>query len=213
MSEKQARLKRKSEPQQEVKKQKKSIWGNVIITVVIVVFLGLAGYALKDNIKSILPEKPEKEKTVSDLAKDKDMSVEDFIAEFGLENDEVTKDTTETDLMSKFTLANYAKYMGQTTEELKAMYGLEAIDENMLWQEATQYMPMAYYAQNMGLSFDELKEQAGLPDEITKETTLKEAEEIMAAQAEAEQSADDTAETEEAETEEAEEETADADAE
>ena len=195
MSEKQARIKRKNEPQQEIKKPKKSIWGNVIIVVVIIAFLGLAGYALKDNIKSILPEKPEKEKTVEDIAKEKSLSVEDFIKEYGLENAEVTEKTTESELMGKFTVEGYAKYLDQTAEELKAAYGIEAVEDNMLWQDAMQYMPMLNYAQNMGMTFDEFKEQANLPDEITEKTTLKEAEEIMASISAAEETEEeDTAE-------------------
>lgn len=199
MSEKQARLKRKNAPQEETRKPKKSVWGNVIITIVVIAFLGLAGYALKDNIKSILPKRPEKEKTVSDIAKEKELTVEEFIETYGLTDAEVTQKTTESELMSKFTVANYAKYLGQTTEELMAAYGLEGIDENMLWQEAMEYMPMLNYAQNMGMTFDEFKKQSGLPDEITEKTTLKEAEEIMASMSASEEpeerNEEETAET------------------
>lgn len=186
MSEKQARIKRKNEPQAEAKKQKKSVWGNVIITVVILAFLGLAGYALKDNIKAILPEKPEKEQTVADLAKARDMSVEEFISEFGLDSEEVTKDTTESEAVNKLTVANYAKFNNQTKEELLEQYGIESADDDMLWQDAYGLMPMSKYAETMGITFDELKSQAGLPDEVTEKTTLAEVEEIMSQKAEEE---------------------------
>ena len=212
MSEKQARQKRKNEPQKEVKKQKGSIWVNVVATVVVLAFLGLGGYALKDNLKALIPEKPEKEQTVADLAKDRDMSFEGFIEEFGLDAEEVNKDTTESEVISKLTVENYAKFSDKTTEELLEEYGIEGVEGNMLWQDAYQYMPMSKYAETMGSTFDEFKSQAGLPDEITEDMTLKDAGEIMqriqeeaAAAAEAEEAeSEETEESEESEEEAAE---------
>lgn len=186
MSEKQARQKRKNAPQMEVKKKKGAWVSNTIITVVVIAFLGLAGYALKDNIKAILPERPEKEKTVSDLAKDRDMSVEDFLTEYGLDSAEVTKKTTESEVMSKLTVANYAKYTDQTVDALLEQYGIEKADEDMLWQDAYALMPMSKYAESMGTTFEELKEQAGLPDGVTEKTTLAEVQEMMSQQTEEE---------------------------
>ena len=217
MSERQARIKRKNEPQnEEVKKRSKgSVWMNVVITVIILAFLGLAGYALKDNIKAMLPEKPEKEPTVADLAKNRDISVEEFLSEYGLEGEELTADSTETDVMSKLTVENYAKYTEQTVEELLSSYGIEGVENDMLWQEAYQYIPMGNYAETMGTTFEELKAQAGLPEEITEKTTLKEAEEIMQSlQAEEEAAAEEGEAAEETEEEEpAEEEAEEAEAE
>lgn len=184
MSEKQARQKRKNAPQKEEKKQKSPWLLNTLTAVIVVAFLCLAGYALKDNIKAVLPERPEKEKTVSDLAKERDMSVEDFLAEYGLDSGEVTKKTTESEIMGKLTVENYAKYNGQTADELLEQYGIEKADEKMLWQEAYELMPMLKYAESMGTTFEELKEQAGLPDEVTERTTLAEVKEIMEKQAE-----------------------------
>jgi len=186
MSEKQARQKRKNAPQTEVKKQKGTWVMNTVITVIVVVFLCLAGYALKDNIKAVLPERPEKEKTVSDLAKERDMSVDDFLAEYGLDSEEVTKKTTESEIMSKLTVENYAKYEGKTADELLEEYGIESADKDMLWSDAYELMPMSKYAENMGMTFDDLKTQANLPDEVTEKTTLKEVGEIMSQQTEEE---------------------------
>lgn len=193
MSERQARQKRKNVPQTEVKKQKGAWVMNTVITVIVIAFLCLAGYALRDDIKSILPERPEKEKTVSDLAKERDMSVEDFLAEYGLDSGEVTKKTTESEIMSKLTVANYAKYEGKTADELLEQYGIETADYDMLWQDAYELMPMSKYAESMGTTFEDLKEQAGLPDAVTEKTTLAEVQEIMSKQAE-EEKAEDAAE-------------------
>ena len=184
MSEKQARQKRKSEPQKEIKKQKGAWVMNTVITVIVVAFLSLAGYALKDNIKAILPERPEKEQTVADLAKAREMSVDDFLAEYGLEDGEVTEETTESEVISKLTVANYAKYNNQTTDELLEQYGIEKADEDMLWQDAYGLMPMSKYAETIGMTFEDLKSQGGLPEEITEKTTLAEAEKIMSQLAE-----------------------------
>lgn len=195
MSEKQARQKRKNEPQTEIKKKKSAWLSNTIIAVIVIAFLCLAGYALKDSIKAILPERPEKEQTVSDLAKERKMSVDDFLAEYGLDDGEVTKDTTKSEVESKLTVANYAKYNDQTTEELLAEYGIENADDDMLWQDAYGLMPMSKYAESMGMTFEDLKEQAGLPDEVTEKTTLVEVQEIMSKQADEEAAeAEETAE-------------------
>ncbi|MBR4720929.1 MAG: hypothetical protein IK057_04125 [Clostridia bacterium] len=179
MSERQARQKRKNEPIVEQKKQKGSPLFGIIATVLILVFLGLGGYALKDNIKAILPERPEKETTVADIAKDRDMTVDEFIEEFGLGDSEVTKKTTESELLSMLTVANYAKYEDKTVDELLAEYEIAEADENMLWQDAYLLMPMSKYVENMGTTFDEFKGQAGLPDAITEKTTLGDAQKII----------------------------------
>jgi len=199
MSERQARLQRKSEPEKNKDQKKGSVLANIIITVIILAFLGLGGYALKDKIKALIPEKPEKEATVSDMAKERDMSVDEFITEFGLDAEQITKDSTEQDLMSQFTVANYAKYEDKSIDELLDEYGIEGIDENMLWQDAVQLMPMSKYAEMMGTTFDEMKAQSGLPEGVTESTTLKQAQEIMAAQ-EPEQTEEQPAQTEETET-------------
>lgn len=179
MSEKQAKRNRKVEPKKAETKKSGSVWANVIITVIIVAFLGLACYALKDSIKSMIPEKPEKTPTVADMAKERDMTVEEFMTEFGLDGSQITKDSTEADLVSVFTVANYAKFQDKTSEELMAEYGIEGISDDMLWQDAFGYIPMSNYAQMLGVTFDELKEQSNFPETITAETTLGEAQQIM----------------------------------
>ena len=202
MSEKQARIKRKNEPERPVEQKKKgSVLINCITAILIIAFLGLGGYALKDNIKAMLPEKPEKEKTVSDIAKDKDMSVDEFIAEYGLDGEEVTKKTTETELIEKLTVENYAKYSDMTTDELLEKYGIEGVTGDVLWKDAYGLMPMSKYAEEVyGTTFAELKEQAGFPDEITENTRLNDANEIMtklyaeAADTAEEETEEDTAE-------------------
>lgn len=195
MSERQARQKRKNASQVEEKQKKSSPLFGIIIAVVIIVFLGLGGYAVKDNIKAILPERPEKEATVADIAKEKEMTVDEFLAEYGLEDSEVTKKTTESEMVAKMTVANYAKYSDKAVDELLAEYGIEGADEDMLWTEAQLLTPMSKYAESMGMTFDDLKAQAGFPDEITEKTTLKEAEEIMEKMQEA-SAEEDTAEKE-----------------
>lgn len=199
MSERQARLNRKSKPEQPPEK-KGSVLANIIITVVILAFLGLGGYATKDKIKALLPEKPEKVPTVSDMAKERDMSVEEFLAEYGL-SDKITKDSTEQDLLGEFTVANYAKYQDKTTEDLLGEYGIEGASGEMLWQDAFNLIPMSKYAEMMGTTFEDLKTQSSLPDSVTETTTLAEVQKIMAEQPgeAAEEPAEETSETADAE--------------
>lgn len=197
MSEKQAKIKRKNEPQKEVVKQKGSALFGWIAAIVVIAFLGLAGYALKDNIKAILPEKPEKEATVSDLAKDRDMTVDEFIESFGLADAELTAQSAESEVVPHLTVANYAKYMDKTVDELLSENGIESADEDMLWQDAYLLTPMSAYAESMGMTFEDFKSQAGLPDEITEKTTLGDAQKIvmeMQQAEEAEEAEDETAE-------------------
>lgn len=179
MSERQARIKRKSEPIKEEKKKSGSALLNWITAILIIVFLGLGGYALKDSIKAILPEKPEKETTVLDLAKDRDMTVEEFIEEYGLSGGEVTAETTESEMTSMLTVANYAKYNGEEMDELLAEYEISGADSDMLWQDAYLLMPMSKYAESVGTTFEELKTQSALPEEITEKTTLGDAQKIV----------------------------------
>lgn len=179
MSERQARQKRKNEPQNEIRKQKGSSLFSWITAIVIIAFLGLGGYALKDNIKALLPEKPEKETTVSNISKDREMTVDEFLEEYGLTDAEITKDSTESEVMEKLTVKNYAKYTDKTVEELLEEYEITNADEDMLWQDAYLLMPMSKYAESLGMTFEDFKAQAGLSDKITEKTTLGEAEEIM----------------------------------
>lgn len=200
MSEKQARIKRKNDVTEEpVKKKKGSALLNWITALLVIVFLGLGGYALKDNIKALLPEKPEKETTVADLAKERDMTVDEFLEEFGLADAELDKDSTEAAVMSKLTVANYAKYSDKTVEELLDEFEITGATEDMLWQEAYELMPMGKYAETMGTTFEELKEQLGLPEEITESMTISEATKIVTEkqaqeEAEEEETAEDAAE-------------------
>lgn len=181
MSERQARLNRKEKPQEKPEQKSGSVLANVIITIIILAFLGLGGYAMKDKIKAILPEKPEKVPTVSDMAKERDMSVEEFLAEYGL-SDKITKDSTEQDLLGEFTVANYAKYQDKTAEDLLSEYGIEGATEDMLWQDAFRLIPMSKYAEMMGTTFDDLKSQSAFPEGVTEATTLEEVQELMAQQ-------------------------------
>ena len=194
MSEKQARIKRKNEPQQEIKKKKGSIWGNVIAAIVVIAFLGLGYYAIKDK----LPKPPEKPVTVAKLAKEKDMSVEDFIAEYGLDAEQVNKDTTETDFENMLSVANYAKYNGQTVDAWLEENGIKITDENskdgkfdetMLWTDALQYETMGHLVKRQNeetgeeKTFEEFMADNGIPEElltvITEDTTLKDAQAVL----------------------------------
>lgn len=183
MSERQARIKRKNEPQQEVKRKKGSIWGNVIIVVVIIAFLGLGLYAIKDK----LPKPPVKPVTVETLAKEKKMSVEDFLKEYGLDASQVNKDTEKTVFESMLTVENYAKYSGKTVEALLSENGIKSdIDTTITWQEAQQYETIGHLVKRTNeetgenKTLEEFLTEREFPEDlmavITEDTTLQEAE-------------------------------------
>ena len=209
MSEKQAKRERKAQPAVVVAEKKKSPM-DVIISVVAVILVvavaGLGGYAVKDQIVSLLPEKPEPQiETVGDYAESVETTVEELLAKCGMEDAGLTADSDMNEMYEKFTIDSYAKFTDTDAETLKAIYGIQDLANDTPWQDAQMKMPMFKVAEQAGLAFDEFATQNQLPAEITKDTTYEEALKIMEAQmaasaeatGDAEAEADAEAETEE----------------
>ena len=174
---------------------------NIIVIAIIVVFVAVGVYATYGKIADGIEEKAitngEKEATVSYLAKQAGMSVEDYLAQYGLElGDTITKNTTENELLDNMTIENYLKYTGdsQTADEVIEGTGLtDKVTKDTLWKDFLPQVPVVSVIGEE--SFNSLKEQLNLGDEVTMDMPYGEFEELInAKKAEASGSADNAAE-------------------
>ena len=148
----------------------------------------------------------EKEPTVSYMARSMGISVEDFLAMYGLElGDEITAQTTLDDLTDNMTIANYVAFAGYTDEEgnpdvdgYLAQYS-DAITADTVIKDMNAMSVGTVLGSE---DFNSAKEMYGLGDEITSETSFEdfqaaitEALQNMANKAEAETNEETPAET------------------
>ena len=164
-----------------------------ILVIVILVVLGLSVYSIGNKIKSNLPETAEETApaTVQTTAEEKGLTVDEFIAEYGLTD--VTAETSMTEVYEKMTCGNYAKLNNQTFEDLVAQNELpESVTADTLWGEAVNLIPIGV-AIGGDEAFAEMKATYGLDDSITADTPYGEAwpviEQKMMEQYEAQQAA------------------------
>ena len=120
--------------------------------------------------------------TVETIAAAEGLSAEDYLKTIGLENSGLTAESTSEELWNKLTIENYALMKGLDVNEFKAMFGIESLDNKMLWSEAEQLVPMGKFAEvEYGITFEQFAMENGLPAEITAETPYGEAVLIMQA--------------------------------
>lgn len=140
MSERQAKIKRKNEIEENKnihKKTKKSdVLFNVILVVVTVAILGLGAWAVASKYttngtsdttteQSVDDSASQETPTVEEYAESLGQTAEEFMTEYGLDqNSEVTKDMQMTLATEYMTLANYAKLSGTDTQTMKDSMGL-----------------------------------------------------------------------------------------
>lgn len=156
---------------------------NTVLVLVILVVLGLSVYAVGGKIQTKLAEKNQAGEqteqaqgdtyTVQNAADEKGMTFEDFTAEYGL------TDVSPEDLMSSvtgnMTCGNYAKYTDTTFEDLVSVNQLpESVTEDTKWSEAQDLIPVGVTLGGEE-QFNQMKEQLGLDDSITKDTPSGEA--------------------------------------
>ena len=154
---------------------------NVIIAIVIIAVLGLAGYAVYDKLSAnILNEaiaNGEKEATVGYLAEQSGMSVEDYLAQYGISG--LDKNATEEEMTDAMTVETYLSYIGAEMEDLTTQYHLSeapALDAN--WGEIRKGFTMRNIVGDDD-GFAQFKEIYGLDDSVTIDTPLTEAEPII----------------------------------
>ena len=130
MSERQAKTKRKNEVKHTPVKKKSAldIISNIIIVILILTVLGIGGWAVYSKFSQMPPEGTTEDiatPTISETAQEEGISVEEFLANYGLSEAEgLTGDTEITEMMPLMTLENYAKFSGADVETIKQGMGL-----------------------------------------------------------------------------------------
>lgn len=158
---------------------------NVIIAIVLAAFVAVGVYAtygkLSEGIKDKKIASGEAEATVDYLARQANMSVEDYLAQYGLTlSDTVTKDTPESEMTDNMTIENYLKYTGmeQTADQVISDAGLaDTVTKDTLWKDFFPQLPVSMvYDQT---TFDQLKTQLGLGDDVTIDMKYGDFEKIL----------------------------------
>lgn len=131
MSERQAKTKRKNEIKKTPVKKKSAldIISNIIIVILILTVLGIGGWAVYSKFSQMPKEEGTTENitnpTISETAAEEGISIEEFLAKYGLSDAEgLTDDTEITEIMPLMTFENYAAFVDSDVETLKQGMGL-----------------------------------------------------------------------------------------
>ena len=155
---------------------------NVIIAVVLVAVIGLAGYAVYDKMSGKLNAKAiesgEKEPTVEYLAEQEGMSIEDYLAQYGLSG--VSKRATQEEMTDMMTVDNYIKFAKTTADDLKTQYHLsEAPAGDSNWGELRKSFTVKNIIGDSEDDFKQFKEMYKLDDSVTPDMLWTDAEPII----------------------------------
>ncbi len=162
---------------------------NIIITIVMIVVIGISVYAIYSTVStrviSSQIESGQRESTLEYMAKTEGVSIDEFIEKYGLKDAGLSKNSPQTDVIGKMTLANYTAFAGTTVEELLKQYYLEdKADGNTLYSDFEAMWTVKAMVQNDEESFKQLKEYYALDDSITMDTPWSEVEPIIQAKIE-----------------------------
>ena len=183
MSERQAKKLRKKEPEvvkAQGKKAKTPWWFTLIIVVVVAAVVAVGGYAVWQQYVETHPSTdPE---TVEDRAKTEGISVDEFLAKYGIDGiEEVNGDTTLTDAQGHMTITKYAEHLGVTPEQVKLDNKMpETVTDDMTINEAVGYVKMSDMAVLQGTDIATLRETYGITEEELPDDMLyKDAQEVL----------------------------------
>ena len=181
MRERQAKKQRKEQPAEQVKKpaDKGLVIFNAIILVLIVAVLALGGYAVVSNYIANKPEEPIN--TVEDYVKQNDMTVDEFLAAYGLEGSEVTAETDIGNACSAMTLEKFAEFSDTTIDEIKTTYGLtDDVTPDMTWADAQGYVTVGTAVEMSGMTYEDYLSGFSLTEEqLPKDMLMKDAEPVL----------------------------------
>jgi len=169
---------------------------NAVITVVIIAVLGLAVWAVSPKFKAKFDEikaaeEASKPDTIQKRADQKGISVEQFIADYGITGENVTGETMMSEVMAQMTVENAAKLEEQSVEEFLEASGLPAdkVTGDMTLEAANELIPIKTVIASAGMDFETFKAQYGLADDVTEDTPWKDVEETVMAVEQANQEA------------------------
>lgn len=116
-------------------------------------------------------------KTIEDIAKESDMTVEEFLEEYDLPAD-MPKDTNETAAFYTIPVSRMAEMYEMDFSEMKeALQWGDEITETSTWGEAEGLTKVGIYVGEENL--DSFKEYYGLGDEVTADTLCKDIRNIV----------------------------------
>lgn len=178
--------KKKFNPEKAVKvrKSKTEIVTNVVIGCIIAAFVGLGGYAVADKVienrKTASQQQTDGQQqidTVKTIAESKDMSVKDFLAEYGLPSD-MAEDTAMTEAYSRMTVENLAKFNGSTVEQFRSdNFVPESITNDTTWGDTIPQLPFKAVVGEEQV--EQFKQIYGLDESITADTPWGEVEPVL----------------------------------
>jgi len=156
---------------------------NVIITAVIVAVLAAGAYAVYPRIsESIQNNSGSSENainTAADAAKDKGMSFNEFIETYGLDKNEIKKDTELADTMKSMTLEKVALYNDVEIDEFRASnFVPESVTNDTKWGDIIPQLPLKAVVGGEETA-NQIISVYGLDGKLTIDTPWSEAEPIM----------------------------------
>lgn len=186
MNQKKSEEKRKNNLEKAVKvrKNKTEVMTNVVIGCIIAAFVGLGGYAVADKIienKKAASEQDagaqQQVDTVKTIAESKDMSVKDFLAEYGLP-DSISDDTAMSEVYALMTVENLAKFNGSTVEQFRSDNSIpESITNDTTWGDTIPQLPFKAVVGEEQV--EQFKQIYGLDDSINADTPWGEVQPVL----------------------------------
>ena len=152
---------------------------DLIMVLVILIVTGLGAYTVYGKISSNVEKKAIEsgtaEQNVKYAADQKGMTVDEFLAEYGLADSDVKAKTSVSDMLNKMTVENYAKYNDKELDAFLDENGLkDKVDKDTKWEDAEKLIPLGKYVGGDD-AFAQMKEAYELDDSITAETPWGEA--------------------------------------
>lgn len=156
----------------------------MVIGCIIAAFVGLGGYAVADKVienrKTASQQQTDGQQqidTVKTIAESKDMSVKDFLAEYGLPSD-MAEDTAMTEAYSRMTVENLAKFNGSTVEQFRSdNFVPESITNDTTWGDTIPQLPFKAVVGEEQV--EQFKQIYGLDESITADTPWGEVEPVL----------------------------------
>ncbi len=167
---------------------------NTILAVVMVIVIGISVYAIYTTASTKILDNQiatgEKEATLEYMADTEGITVDEFIEKYSLKDAGLSKNSTETEVVNKMTLTNYATIAGTTVDELLKQYYLEdKANSDTVYEDFKAMWTVKSMVQNDEAMLDQLKEYYSLDDSITMDTLWSEVEPIIEAKMEEMQNA------------------------
>lgn len=144
----------------------------LISVAIIVIFAAASAFMVIPHLQQLANDKAmkngEQEATVEYLATSQNMSVEDFLAQYGLElNGTITKDTLESEMEDNMTIANYNTYVGEGNAIDLTQFS-DAVTEETLYKDLKNMPAKTALGEEF---YNTTKQMYNLSDDIVNDET------------------------------------------